>query len=182
MLTLLMLKKLAPKNIICRPFERDEWGALRDIRLEALKTEPGVYTSTYQKEKDLSEERWRDTAQSDNCVVFGLFADKPIGMIGIATLGDDPSGESAVLWGTYIKSAFRGNGLSGPLYKTSIAYAAQRKDWQRIVISHRNSNEPSKRPTLAHGFKYTHTEHPTWPDGKQEDESFYVLELDSIRK
>jgi RimJ/RimL family protein N-acetyltransferase len=173
-----MSKTQAQKQLTCRPFDADEWMAYRDIRLEALQTNPEVFSSNHAREKTFSADEWRERITSDDCVVFGLFhGDEAVGCIGVGTMREDKSGESAVLWGTFVKPAYRGHGLSGPLYKTLIAYAKTRKDWKQIVVSHRESNEASKRATLAHGFEYTHTEDRAWPDGKTEAEPFYRLNL-----
>jgi len=165
-------------TLICRPFERDEWEALRDLRLEALQDSPGSFSSIFEKEKKRPERHWRNTAHSDECTVFGLFIDDvPVGIIGITTMSADATGQTAVLWGTYIQPAYRGNGLTKPLYKTAIAYAKARTDWNRLVISHRDSNIASKKATLSHGFKYTISENKNWPDGTSEPESFYEMDL-----
>lgn len=172
-----MSKKKAP-TLVCRPFERDEWEMLRDLRLEALQNSPGAFSSKYEQEKKRSERHWRNTAQGEDCTMFGLFIDEtPVGIMGITTMSADATGKTAVLWGTYIQPDWRGNGLTKPLYKTAIAYAKARRDWKRLVISHRESNVPSKKATLAHGFRHTLSEDKKWPDGTSEAELFYEMNL-----
>ena len=162
--------------MMCRPFEQDEWQAYRDLRLEALKSHPEFFSSTYAKEKDFEEGEWQRRIGSEDCIVFGLFAnDEAIGCIGVYAEKEDP--ETSHLWGTYIKPEYRGLGLSGPLYQTLIAYAKSRKAWKRVVVSHRKSNAASGAASKLNGFQYTHTESTAWPDGKTEDQLFYELKL-----
>jgi hypothetical protein len=47
----------------------------------------------------------------------------------------------------------------------------------RILVSHRESNQASFRANQKHGFKFTHKENKTWPDGKTEPDVFYELAL-----
>jgi RimJ/RimL family protein N-acetyltransferase len=170
------------QDVFARAFERDEWQGCRAIRLEALHEEPSVFSSNFSAEAAKPDDFWRDTASSENCQMFGLFDDDVIvGCVGIATMRDDTSGESAILWGTYIRAAYRRRGLSGLLYKALIDFAAQKTKWKQIVVSHRASNVPSKMATLEHGFEYTHTESKVWPDGQLEDHLFYKLDLGIIR-
>ncbi len=123
------------KQIDVRPFVSDEWALCRTIRLEALREEPFVFGSTYAAEETRDEAYWRATAASDDCCVFGAFdGEAVIGCVGLATMRDDLSGESAILWGTYVQKMFRGKGIAGLLYKVLITHALQRPQWKRIVV------------------------------------------------
>lgn len=170
------MARAARPKLTCRPFEYEEWQLYRDLRLEALKAHPNFFSSTYAKEKTFKESDWCARVQSADCVVFGLFAnDEAIGCVGIYAPKETP--DSPHLWGTYLKPEYRGLGLSGPLYQTLIAYAQSRKDWARIVVSHRKLNAASGAASKLNGFQYTHTESTAWPDGKTEDQLFYELKL-----
>ncbi|NBX66390.1 MAG: GNAT family N-acetyltransferase [Proteobacteria bacterium] len=171
------------KSFLCRAFVPDEWQLCRDIRLEALLEEPSVFSSQYSLEEHKDEAYWRATASSDHCTMFAVFYEGAVvGCVGIATMRDDVSGSSAILWGTYIKKQFRSNGLSRLLYKVLIDFALTKKHWQKIHVSHRATNLTSKKATLAHGFKYVRSKTKIWHDGIQEDELCYELDLNAIRR
>ncbi|MCB1537708.1 MAG: GNAT family N-acetyltransferase [Rhodospirillales bacterium] len=170
--------------IVCRLFKPEEWGILRDIRLSALKDTPQFFGSNFAREKDMPEVYWRETAHSENCVTAGLFdGTQVMGIMGIATMKADASGESAVLWGTYISPAWRGRGLAKKLYGVLLAYAAARADWKHVYISHHESNAASRRATLSQGFVYSHNGNTARAyDGVRDVEMFYTLELATIRR
>jgi len=48
---------------------------------------------------------------------------------------------------------------------------------RRIIVSHRASNEVSRRAIERHGFLPTRSAPRTWPDGTVEDELFYELRI-----
>jgi RimJ/RimL family protein N-acetyltransferase len=63
-------------------------------------------------------------------------------------------------------------------YDARLAWLRQHPRFTRVVVSHRRSNEASRRANQRHGFTFTHTEGRTWPDGAKEDELYYELHLD----
>jgi ribosomal protein S18 acetylase RimI-like enzyme len=62
----------------------DDWRALRDIRLDALREAPYAFGSTYARENAFSEKKWRERASSGNSLVAYLpeFGDQPVGLVG----------------------------------------------------------------------------------------------------
>lgn len=62
------IKKLPPSR----------WKDFRDLRLEALQTDPLAFASSYEEEKNLTQDEWK---RRINNSLFALSSDKPIGMI-----------------------------------------------------------------------------------------------------
>jgi RimJ/RimL family protein N-acetyltransferase len=173
-----MTNASATKDFVCRPLERDEWQSFKAIRLEALQKEPGVFGGILDIEKNQPQDYWEDWVHSGKTRCFGLFhGDAMIGCTGIVTDRTDATGTTALLIASYIQEAHRGRGLSGLLYKARLAYAANHPDWTRVIVSHRRSNEQSRRANQNHGFVHTHDEPKTWPDGMTEDNVFYTLDI-----
>jgi len=163
-------------DISIRPLERYEWQILRDFRLAALKATPGVFGSAYGKEIEHSPETWQDKIGGPGHQVFGLFADDHlIGITGVITWREDPSGESAFLVMSFIVPQYRGQGLSRLLYEARISWIRAHPQFKRIIVGHRASNEPSRRANQRHGFQFVKQLSHTWPDGSTEDELFYEL-------
>ncbi len=82
---------------------------------------------------------------------------------------------------SYIRQAYQGRGYSKLLYKARIDWAIEHKEWDRLIVSHRESNERSRRANQAFGFMFTHKSPHTWPDGAQEDEWHYEMDLAAKR-
>ena len=129
------------------------------------------------------EADWRGWLTSADGAIFGLFGGgKIIGMTGIAIDRNDPTKKQALLWGSWLEPGFRGKGLSDMMYRARIEWARAHPTCEKIVVSHRASNEASKRANQKHGFVFTHKTPKEWPDGGIEDDIFYELPLKKIYK
>ncbi|MEA2688848.1 MAG: hypothetical protein QOJ39_2396 [Candidatus Eremiobacteraeota bacterium] len=161
-----------------RPLERSEWNVLRDLRLFALQTEPGVFFSSYAREAPLSAEEWQTRMTGPDRQVFGAFdVDRLIGITGVVPFRDDPSGETAMLVMSYLLPDYRGRGLSALFYDARLRWLRERPQFKRVVVSHRRSNDASRRANQRYGFELIATVPTTWPDGGVEDELMYELRL-----
>ena len=163
-------------NITLRALTASEWIDVRDLRLHALKTEPGVFRSSFDKEAFEPPERWQETIQGDDHQLFGLFDEAQlIGITAVFTSRDDPTGQTALLAYTFIQPQYRGLGLSRLFYKARLDWIKSRPQYTRVVVSHRASNERSRHAILRHGFVESGDVERTWPDGATEPEITYEL-------
>jgi len=78
---------------------------------------------------------------------------------------------------SYILPQYRGRGLSRKFYETRLAWIRNHPKFKRIIVSHRASNEASRRANQKHGFVQTERSSHIWPDGQIEDEVFYELKI-----
>jgi RimJ/RimL family protein N-acetyltransferase len=169
--------------ITIRPLAASEWHALREIRLFALQTEPGVFFASYDSELTLLKDEWQRRIAGVGCIIFGLFAGSDlIGITGVVADRDDPSGETAVLVMSYIRPAYRGRGLTALLYEARLKWIASQPQFTRAIVSHRASNEASARAIRRHGFTLIERIPRTWPEGITEDEVRYALCRRSCRR
>ena len=167
--------------IAIRLLARDDWQAFRTIRLAALQAHPGAYSATYAEAVQRSDAEWQAPLAAEDRAVFGLFdGAELVGITGVLTDRGDPSGETAMLVMSFIAPAYRGRGLSSLLYRARLAWIAQHPRFARVVVSHRASNEASRRANQRHGFTLTHVAPRTWPDGVVEDEVFYTLNMRTV--
>lgn len=164
--------------ITIRKFEEADWPILKEIRLKALKTDPGVFGSNWQAESIMTDAEWCGWLTNENAASFGIFdKNEIIGMTGIAIYRDDPTGKKAILWGSWLEPAYRKKGVSSQMYKARIEWARKHPTCESIIVSHRASNAASKRANQKHGFVFTHSVRKTWPDGLEDDDLFYELVL-----
>lgn len=161
-----------------RPSNSSEWQTFRDFRLAALRAAPGVFAASYESDVALSENAWRETIAGADHQVFGLFANANlIGITAVFAWNGDPTGQAAILAMSFIVPEFRGRGLSRLLYDARIDWIRSKPQFKRIVVSHRLTNDVSRRANQRYGFKQTHTSLRVWPDGTSEDEIWYELRL-----
>ncbi|HVY85993.1 MAG TPA: GNAT family protein [Caulobacterales bacterium] len=164
--------------ILVRPLSADHWQAYRDIRLRALKSEPGVYATTHAEALARADEVWKWSVSGPDHQVFGLFDGAAlIGITAIYCDRADPSGETAALAQSFIDPAYRGRSLSALFYQARLEWARQHGGFRRVVVSHRASNLASMRANQRQGFRCTGSAPRVWPDGATEDEISYELVL-----
>lgn len=163
-------------KIEIRQINESDWLQFSRIRLTALQSDPQVFGSNYEREAQYVEEDWRSRLRDPASAVFMLFErETTVGMTGVTIDRNDESGKTAVFWGTWLAPQYRGRGLSELIYKTRIDWAKQNPNIEKIIVSHRESNLPSKFANQKHGFKFTHSIEKQWIDGKTENEVFYEL-------
>jgi RimJ/RimL family protein N-acetyltransferase len=156
---------------------QEDWEQVRAIRLEALKSEPGVFGSNYARESTFDEAQWRAWSTGPGRAIFLLYDSdqgEVIGLTGILAHRDDPS--TAMCIASYLKPAYRGQKLSRLFYQARLDWA-QGQGFTRLVVGHRASNLPSMHANQAFGFQETHRELHTWHDGTEEPEIYYELLL-----
>lgn len=161
-----------------RQLTENEWLEFSRIRLQALSTDPQVFSSNYEKESQMSEAEWRSRLRAKDNGIFLIYEhETPIGMTCVSVDRDDPTRKTALLWGSWLAPHFRGKGLSESMYQTRIEWAKRQPTVEKIVVSHRASNLSSKYANQKHGFVLTHKIEKVWTDGATEDEIFYELRI-----
>jgi RimJ/RimL family protein N-acetyltransferase len=78
---------------------------------------------------------------------------------------------------SYLLPEYRGRGLSSAFYEARLAWLRERPRYTSVVVSHRQSNEPSRRANQRFGFVPVGSVPTQWPDGTVEDEATYELRL-----
>lgn len=167
-------------TVAIRALTPDEWPQFRAIRLKALAADGGNFFRTVAEERDRPVEHWREMLESDDGAVFGLF--DGAALIGITAVYVDraiAARDTAGLGMTWVEPAHRGRGLSAMIYRERIVWA-KAKGLTRILVSHRDGNEPSRRAMLAHGFRRTGAAPHAWPDGATVDNISYELPLETL--
>lgn len=163
-----------------RKLTEDDWREFSRIRLKALATDPNVFGSNYEREKDTPEDDWRKTLRSEETAVFLIYDDEtPIGITCIGIDRNDATKKTALLWGSWLAPEFRGKGLSELMYQARIDWAKRQPTVEKIIVSHRASNLSSKFANQKHGFKFTHKKEKLWTDGITEDDVCYELVIKS---
>jgi RimJ/RimL family protein N-acetyltransferase len=160
-----------------RSFRADEWADLRDLRLRAVKAHSNLFLGSYETEAAFPDERWKSIIALEDGKVFGLYANgKLIGITGVFRNNHDPSGRSAKLGMSYIEPAYRGLGLSRLLYEVRLDWA-RAYGYERVIVSHRDGNEASRRANAVFGFKRFMSEDVTFGDGTTALDHRYELKF-----
>lgn len=163
------------QNYHIRQLRTAELELYRNLRLEALQTEPGVFGNSYEMEAAFTPEQWLARVTNPRAACFGLFCNQElVGITGITCSAERP--DEAYLSQSYIRAGHRGKGLARLLYEARINWA-RTHGVRYLVVGHRESNLVSKAANQRFGFTYTHRESRTWPDGVTEDMLYYRREI-----
>jgi GNAT superfamily N-acetyltransferase len=108
--------------VLVRETVTDDWQALRDIRLEALRDAPTAFGSTYERESLRGEEHWRARIARGGTFLAYLSASEPAGLIG--GYQEDPA--TVELVSMYVRPCARGHGVGEALVTTVIGWASKR--------------------------------------------------------
>ncbi len=113
----------------------DNWQKYRDLRLEALKEEPLSFLSSYEEEKDKPEEKWRESLAGKNLVLFTQNDNKLVGMIGAYRESNPRLAHVATIWGLYVNSAYRGQGIGKMLLEKVLSEVKALPGIEKIKIT-----------------------------------------------
>src|SRR5205807_9930315 len=102
-----------------------EWQLFRDFRLNALRSAPGLFKTTYSQAAARSEDDWRALLSGERQQIFGLFDGvKLVGITAVFTSTDDPA--TAQLAMSFILADYRGRQLSRLPYDAPLAWVRRR--------------------------------------------------------
>lgn len=100
-----------------RRIQADQVDAFRRIRLEALRSEPSFYASSYEDWVSLPVDEWQ---QRLNDPVFVAFRDdEPVGMTGLLRQRASKMAHRATIIMVYVRKNLRGTGLARNLLSIS---------------------------------------------------------------
>jgi RimJ/RimL family protein N-acetyltransferase len=124
--------------------------AFRSMHLESLQTHPAAFAMSYEEECDVPLAEFR--SRLSHLIVFGGFVDGTLA--GIATLQRQPlvkRRHMAMLWGMYVREAFRGTGLAAAILQAVIARAECEVDQLELYVA--VGNERAARFYANFGFE-----------------------------
>jgi RimJ/RimL family protein N-acetyltransferase len=142
--------------ISIRPATPEDWPALREIRLTALRSAPDAYSSTFSRESGFGDTVWRERATGvPGRQTFLAVADDGR-LVATATGLADPEEPADVrlLVGMWIDPAHRGQGLVDRL-TAAVADWARRDGGRTLRLDVSVGNEVARGAYLRNGFRPT---------------------------
>jgi demethylmenaquinone methyltransferase/2-methoxy-6-polyprenyl-1,4-benzoquinol methylase len=110
-------------SIVVRPAVPEEWEALKEVRLAALRESPDAFGSTYEREAQADEATWRGwtTGEGWDGAVATFVAEEERRLLGMAT-AYRPSDEPGTVWmfATWVRPDHRGRGIGRALVKAVV--------------------------------------------------------------
>ncbi|MGW6448198.1 GNAT family N-acetyltransferase [Lentzea sp. NPDC055074] len=122
----------------------DDWALWRDVRLEALASDPDGFGSTLVREQAFTEDDWRESVEHG--LKFVALVPEPAGLVGAAS---KPSGLE--LYSMWVRSSHRGRGVGEALVGAVLTKAAE-GGWKVVRLRVYDDNEPARRLYKRLGF------------------------------
>ena len=173
--------------VLVRETVSGDWQALRDIRLEALKTAPSAFGSTYEREAAFGEPDWlRRIERGGNFLAYipeagipeagipeagipevGILeagASEPAGLIG----GYPETADIVELVSMYVRPRARGRGVGEALVATVFGWA-QERGAKTVHLWVTESNDHARALYERCGFELTGERQPLPSDPGQDE-------------
>jgi ribosomal protein S18 acetylase RimI-like enzyme len=101
-----------------RKLPADRWEQYRNLRLEALRSDPAAFGSSFEEESVLTEDEWKRRMSN---ALFAVSGGTPIGMI-VCLFNDRPKiRHIAEIVGVYVSANYRGEGVATEMLKHSLS-------------------------------------------------------------
>jgi ribosomal protein S18 acetylase RimI-like enzyme len=163
-------------DITIRPVRIEDAAQWRDLRLEALRTYPTAFQSSYEEalEQDLSARIPPPGAAS---VLFGAFHDGVLcGSAGLHVLPGPKQRHKAQLWGMYVAPAMQRRHVGAALVRAAIEHARTRVAVVQLVVL--QANTAARALYRGFGFvPYGVEKRSLRHDGVDHDDELMALDL-----
>jgi RimJ/RimL family protein N-acetyltransferase len=166
-------------EITVRILTADDGAAFRNVRLEALKREGELFGPTFDNESKKTPQQWSDeAAATPDKAIFGLFhGQQLIGITRAKRDDDDPTG-ATTLWGaTYLKPAYRGQGIAAGLYRARMEWTQQHPRYTTARCFILPDNLRSIHNIEQQGAVLTASKPIDWPDRPARDWNWYEIPI-----
>lgn len=148
----------APAAVIIRPTRKDDAPAFRDLRLEALERHPEAFGADYETCRAWPEEEWerrveRGAGDASGITYVAEAANGALaGMTGVFR-GDTPKAQhGGLIWGVYVREAWRGRGVADALLGACVDWARRERGLRWVKLAVVTTNAPAIRLYARSGF------------------------------
>jgi len=172
-----------PTAFIVRPTRKEDAPTYRDLRLEALRLHPEAFGADYETCRAWPAAEWEDRVVRGGGDEAGItfVAQAPdgalVGMMGVFR-GDGPKARhGGLIWGVYVREAWRGRGAADALLGACVDWARER-GLRLVKLAVVTTNASAIRLYVRHGFSVYGVEPEViFADGIYHDELLMVRRL-----
>jgi GNAT superfamily N-acetyltransferase len=141
--------------VLVRATTRDDWQAMREIRLQALRDAPDAFASDYAKETAFEPAEWHRRAARDGSFLAFLPGGELAGLAG----GFEEKPAVVELVSVFVRPRARGHGVGEALVDAVTAWARSR-DAKSVHLWVTETNKPAIRLYERCGFTATAERQP----------------------
>jgi ribosomal protein S18 acetylase RimI-like enzyme len=138
-------------NFKIKNLDVKRWKEFKDLRLDALLSEPTAFGRSYEYEEKFKPKIWKDLLKEEK-FLFALVDDKVVGMIGYRSSGMEKTKHIAMIIAVYVQKKYRGLRIGYKLYK-EILRKIKTKKFKKISIGVNSKQLPALRLYEKFGFE-----------------------------
>lgn len=159
-------------NII--KLDLSQWQDYKNIRLDALKSDPQAFLSSYKREAGWLDEKWmsrlQETFKPGSWLLFAKIpSGELIGMVGGYRDSNDLVNHSAQVWGVYVKQQYRGKGVAKALMKEILEEFSLVDDIETAILEVNTDQKSAKKLYETFGFAVSKTYRQKLGDGLEHE-------------
>jgi len=109
----------------------ERWREAKELRLQALKTDPIAFGSSYEEEVNLTVAEWQRRMAH---TLFALSLDKPVGTLTYYFSDKLKAKHIARIFGVYVDPNYRGRGIGKKLLEGALELIQENKDIVKIQL------------------------------------------------
>lgn len=128
----------------------DDWAALKEVRLRALRDAPDAFGVTLAEAEANTEEAWRNRAAGPGPIVLAFRDGRPVAMGGLYA-PEVPS--EAFVWGMWVAPECRGQGLARLILGELLDWAD--RHGRAVALHVTEGNDAARRLYEQHSFVAT---------------------------
>lgn len=119
-----------------------DWHLFKDIRLEALQSDPDAFGATFIGEASWSDDEWiKRISDPKRFYLFAKSHDKIIGMVGVAQSKEEK--KILIVIGMYINKEFRKQGLGKRLLEEALDKARKFEGYDQLKLWVHKDQQPA---------------------------------------
>lgn len=161
-------------NCGIRHLQEQDWALWKDIRLDALQSNPEAFGSSYEEESVWADETFKQNLLKSD--IFGAFLNnKLVGVAGFRIYEPQKLRHRGMLFTIYVKAEHRNQGIADQLLITVIHHA--RSKVLQLLCTVNTENQKAFKLYQKHGFQVFGTE----PRAIKIGDTFHDLHLMVLR-
>jgi ribosomal protein S18 acetylase RimI-like enzyme len=140
-----------------------DWRDLKTFRLEALRSEPAAFSSTYEETVVRPDAHWRERLASTQSGTWMVRrGGRPVGMVGVRLGSDEGDPSVAVVVSMYVSQDHRRRGIGRALLRTLIDHVAAYPEMGTIRLWVTETQAPARRLYESLGFRVVGADEGEW--------------------
>lgn len=166
--------------MFCRLLNEDDYIQFRALRLEALKTDPAAFATTYEEKKNAPDDSYKERLKhTDTQFTVGAFDGSSLVCVASFLRHSIPKMKhKGMLLSMFCKPDYRGTGIAKELVQRLKREVLQLKDIETLLLMVLSENERAKQFYTGLGFIKYGTEPRAMYDGQRYyDEDLMFLDL-----